>query len=73
MGRRYNRPSVRQVRTPTGRRCYAFDLCCACGWSRRVGGTYRTALRAANAHWARHVPPPWRPGPPLPFRAAGRR
>ena len=70
--RRYARPRIRQRRTLRGRPCYVFDLRCACGWSEVVGGTYRIALRVADAHWAMHTPPPWRPAP-LPFRAAGRR
>ncbi len=73
MGRRYNRPRVRRLRTRDGRTCYAFAVGpCACGWAELVGGTYGIALRVAGAHWATHAPPPWRPGPPLPFRAAGR-
>ncbi len=75
MRRRFNRPGVRRLRARDGRTCYAFAVGpCACGWSELVGGTYGMALRVASAHWARHSPPPWRPGPPfLPFRAAGRR
>ena len=74
MGRRYNRPAVRRLRTRDGRTCYAFAVGpCACGWVELVAGTYRIAVRVADAHWATHTPPPWRPGPPLLLRAAGRR
>lgn len=74
MGRRFNRPGVRRLRTARGRGCYVFAVGpCACGWAELVGGTYGMALRVASAHWAAHTPPPWRPYPPLPFRAAERR
>jgi hypothetical protein len=73
MGRRFNRPRVRQLLTRRRRGEYVYAVgSCACGWAEFVGGTYGIALRVAGAHWATHARPPWRLAPPLRSRAAGR-
>ena len=50
--RRYARPRIRQ-RSARGRRLYAYELRCRCGWTRTVAGS-QIALATADAHWRAH-------------------